>query len=160
MQYKIKLARISAILAAAFFLAILGNVAPIPFLSNAEKSIAQAAGPEVTILPKKVEYKSRVQVFISGSGFKPKQELGLRITMGGVLSDVSYLVKPRPISNANGSFASIWTLNREIGRKLIKLGSHDLMVVDEDGNELAKGKISFKKAKSRGKKGKKSKKRR
>ncbi len=152
MKHKVKLARISVILAAAFFLTLLGSVAPVAWLSGGEESVALAAGPEVTILPKQVEYKRRVPVFISGSGFKPKQELGLRITMGGVLSDVSYLVKPRPVPNANGSFATIWTLNREIRRKLLKLGAHDLVVVDENGNELAKTKLTFKKARASKKK--------
>ena len=77
--------------------------------------------------------------------------------MGGVLSDVSFLVKPRPVTNDNGSFASIWTLNREIRAKLLEMGANDLTVVDEDGNELAKGKVNFVKAKAKkGKKGSKS----
>ncbi len=139
MIHKARLTRISAILGAAFFLSVLGS------------AVAQAE-PEVTILPDKVEYKRNVQAVITGSGFKPNQEIGLRIMMGGVLSDISYLVKPRPITNKNGSFASIWTLNREIRRKLITLGSHDLTAVDEDGNELAVGKLTFKKARAAKKK--------
>lgn len=153
MMHNVKTARISTILAGVFFLAVLGNVAPLPLFSDGETSVALAAGAEVTLLPKSVEYKRNVQVFISGSGFKPKQELGLRIMMGGVLSDVSYLVKPRPVPNSNGAFASVWTLNREIRRKLLALGANDFTVVDADGNTLAKGKIMFKKARS--KKGKK-----
>ena len=153
MKHNMKTARISTILAIAFFLVVLGNVAPLPLLSGGEQSVAQAAGAEVTILPKAVEYKRGAQVFISGSGFKPKQELGLRVMMGGVLSDVSYLVKPRPVPNSNGTFASVWSLNREIRRKLLALGANDFTVVDADGNTLAMGKLTFKKARS--KKGKK-----
>lgn len=140
MKNKARLTRISAILGAAFFLSVLII------------SVAQAMGPEITILPEKVEYKRNVTAVITGSGFKPNQEIGLRVEMGGVLSDISYLVNPRPVTNANGSFATIWVLNREIRGKLIKLGTHDLTAVDEDGKELAVGKLSFKKAKAAKKK--------
>ena len=152
MKNKARLTRISAILGAAFFLSVLSSAAPVAWLSGAQESVAIAAGPEVTILPNKVEYKRRVQAFITGSGFKPNQEIGLRIMMGGVLSDISYLVKPRPIANANGSFATVWTLNREIRRKLVTVGTHEMTAVDDDGNELAVGKLVFKKAATKKKK--------
>ncbi len=152
MKNKARLTRISAILGAAFFLSVLSSAAPVAWLSGAQDSVAIAMGPEVKVLPAKVEYKRRVQAFISGSGFKPNQEVGLRIMMGGVLSDISYLVKPRPVANANGAFASVWTLNREIRRKLLTVGAHDLTAVDENGNELATAKLTFKKVRSKKKK--------
>ena len=153
MKNKARLTRISAILGAAFFLSVLSSAAPVAWLSGAQDSVAIAGmGPELGVLPAKVEYKRRVQAFISGSGFKPNQEIGIRIMMGGVLSDISYLIKPRPIANDNGAFASVWTLNREIRRKLLTIGSHDLTAVDEDGNELAMTKLTFKKAASKKKK--------
>jgi len=152
MIHKTRLTRIATILGAAFFLSVLSSAAPVAWLSGAQDSVAIAAGPEIMVLPAKVEYKRRVQAFISGSGYKPNQEIGLRIMMGGVLSDISYLVKPRPVANANGAFASVWTLNREIRRKLLTLGSHDLTAVDEDGNELAMTQLIFKKARAAKKK--------
>ena len=152
MKNKARLTRISAILGAAFFLSVLSSAAPVAWLSGAHDSVAIAMGPDIKVLPAKVEYKRRVPAFISGSGFKPNQEIGLRIMMGGVLSDISYLVKPRPIANSNGAFASVWTLNREIRRKLLTIGSHKLTAVDEDGTELATTKITFKKARSKKKK--------
>ena len=154
MKFNFKPARIFAILAVAFFLSVFSSIAPLS-LGGAGESVALAGGAEVTVLPKKVEYKRRVPVFISGSGFKPNQEVGIRITMGGVLSDVSYLVKPRPKTNANGSFGSVWTLNREIRRKLVKMGKNAITIVDANGNELASGNINFVKARSKKKKKKK-----
>ena len=151
MKINVKPARISAILAVAFFISVLSSVAPLS-VGGVGGSVALAAGAEVSVLPDKVEYKRNVPVFITGSGFKPNQELGLRIMMGGVLSDVSYLVKPRPVANANGSFASIWTLNREIRGKLLEVGKNTLTVVDEDGTELASGAINFVRAKASKKK--------
>ena len=152
MKNTARLTRISAILGAAFFLSVLSSAAPVAWLSGAQDSVAIAAGPQIGVLPAKVEYKRRVQAFISGSGFKPKQEIGLRIMMGGVLSDISYLIKPRPIANANGAFASVWTLNREIRRKLLTIGAHELTAVDEDGNQLATTQLTFKKASTKKKK--------
>ena len=111
-----------------------------------------AAEPEIMVLPAKVEFRRTVQAFISGSGFKPNQEIGLRIKMGDVLSDISYLMKPRPVTNANGAFASVWTLNREIRRKLLTIGAHELTAVDNDGNELATTQLTFMKARAAKKK--------
>ena len=150
MKINVNPARVSAILAAAFFLSVLSSVAPLS-LGGVGESLAQAAGAKVTVLPKKVEYK-RGSVFITGSGLKPNQEVGIRVMMGGVLSDVSYLVKPRPKTDANGTFATVWSLNREIRRKLLEMGKNTLTIVDDDGNELAKGTINFVKAKASKKK--------
>ena len=149
MKINVKPARISAILAAAFFLSVLSSVAPLS-LGGFGESFAQAGG-NVTVLPEKVEYK-RGPVFITASGLKPNQEVGIRVMMGGVLSDVSYLVKPRPKTDSNGTFATVWSLNREIRRKLLEMGKNTLTIVDEDGNELATGTINFVKAKATKKK--------
>ena len=53
--------------------------------------------------------KGRLQVKISASGLKAGQEVGLRTTMGGVLSDVSFLAKPA-IEKADdkGMVSSTW----------------------------------------------------
>jgi len=155
MNHRTRLSRVTTILAAALFVSVLGSTAPVAWLNGGEESLALAMGPEVTILPGKVPYERNAQVFISGSGFKPKQELGLRIMMGGVLSDVSFLVNPQPVTNENGSFATVWSLNREIRGKLLKMGALDMTVVDENGNELTKGKLNFVAAKKKSKKGSK-----
>ena len=152
MMNRARLTRISAILGAAFFLSVLSTAAPVAWLTGGQDSVAIAMGPELKVLPGKVDYKRRVKAFIMGSGFKPGQEVGLRIMMGGVLSDISYLVKPRPVANSNGAFGSVWTLNREIRRKLLTIGAHKITAVDEDGNELATTKITFKKVAKKKKK--------
>jgi len=94
------------------------------------------------------------KILIAGSGFKPKQELGIRIMMGGVLSDISFTVKPRPIVNEYGAFASTWGLRgREFKRGLLKAGTaYTITVVDEDGNTLGTAPLVFEKAKKKKKK--------
>ena len=55
--------------------------------------------------------KGRTPVKISASGLKAGQEVGLRTTMGGVLSDVSFLAKPA-IEKADdkGMVSSTWAI--------------------------------------------------
>ena len=85
------------------------------------------------------------------------KELGIRVMMGGVLSDISFLVKPQPIANEFGAFASVWSLNREIRRKLLKSGTaYTLTIVDENGDTLATAPLMMGKAAKKGKKSKKS----
>jgi len=105
--------------------------------------------PNITIAPAPVPYK-KGNVYISGSGFKPKQELGIRVMLGGVLSDISFLVKPRPIANKFGAFSSVWKLNREIRRKLLKANTaYTVTIVDEDGNTVGTAPLVFDKAKKK-----------
>ncbi len=94
------------------------------------------------------------KILIAGSGFKPKQELGIRVMMGGVLSDISFLVKPRPIVNEYGAFASTWGLRgREFKRGLLQAGTvYTVTIVDEDGNTLATAPFVIDKAKKKKKK--------
>ena len=92
-------------------------------------------GPTVTIGPTPVPNKPKTAVTIAGVGFEPNQELGLRLVMGGAMSDVRFQVKPEPKTDAEGNFAVIWTLNRELG--MLEPGAHKFMVVNEEGDVLA-----------------------
>lgn len=142
--------------AVVFFLTVLGSSV---FLSLPDVSggwVFVEHQPTVNVSPSPVPYKKKTKVTISGSGFKPQQELGIRVVMGGVLSDISFLVKPRPIVNEFGAFSSVWTLNREIRRKLVKPSTaYTITIVDEDGNTLGTAPLVLDKAKKKGKKKKK-----
>ena len=96
-------------------------------------SVAMAA--ELMLEPNKVSKKTAVTV--TASGLKAGQEVGLRLIMGGVLSDVSFLAKPN-IEKADdkGMVSSKWTINREL--RVLSNGDHEIMLVDADGNTLAK----------------------
>ena len=150
MTHRKRLALISSTLALAFFLTLLGGGSfSIPL---GEVAIAEA-GPSVTIAPAPVKPK-KGSILIAGSGFKPKQELGIRVMMGGVLSDISFLVKPRPVANEFGAFASNWKLRgREFKRGLLKAGTaYTVYIVDEDGNTLATAPLVIDKGKKKKKK--------
>lgn len=104
-----------------------------------------ASNPTVTISPSQVEYKRKVKVTISGSGFEPKEELGLLIVMGGAPSDIAGLVKPRPVTNEEGEFSSVWVIDREIRRELLDPKSYKIEVTDEEWKPLARTTLVFKK---------------
>jgi len=74
----------------------------------------------IAIFPQVVEYKEGVEVLFSGSGFEPNQELKIYVNMGDTLWSVGYLMKPLPVSNNVGAFASVWKLQREISRKVFQ----------------------------------------
>ncbi|MCY4485964.1 MAG: hypothetical protein OXF11_02475 [Deltaproteobacteria bacterium] len=98
-------------------------------------SFAMAMDAKLMLEPNKVSKKTAVSV--TASGLKAGQEVGLRLIMGGVLSDVSFLAKPN-IEKADdkGMVKSKWTINREL--RVLSNGDHEIMLVDADGNTLAK----------------------
>jgi len=116
--------------------------------SQAEKGAMKVSGvsakamsnAKVTISPSPVPYQRKVKVTISGSGFAPNQELELIMPIGGVPSDISAMVKPKPKTNAQGTFSTVWTLNNEIGGKqrLLEPTTYTLEVLNTDGEVLAK----------------------
>ncbi len=124
-------------IAAAFFVTLLVSAMIMPGISGSGEAIA--GGPVVAVSPVPVKPK-KGKIGIAGSGFKPGQRIGIRVFMGGVLSDISYLVKPK-VEKANkfGAFGAMWKLKgREFKRGLLKAGSTiTVSVVDEDGKTLA-----------------------
>lgn len=104
-----------------------------------------ASKPTVTISPAVVEYKPNVKVLISGSGFEPNQELKLHIFMGGVISNIGPLMKPKPVPNEFGAFASVWKLRREISKKLLQPLPmvYTLSVLDSNYNVLCTAPLVF-----------------
>jgi len=104
---------------------------------------AISAGPSVTVSPPVVEYKRKATVLISGSGFQPKQEVGLRIEMGGVITDISYLLRPPATTNEFGAFAGVWVMDDEIRAKMLTPTVYTLRAVDSDGKVLASAPLVF-----------------
>ena len=72
--------------------------------------------------------------------------------MGGVPSDISFLVKPRPTPNEHGAFAAVWTLDREIRAKLLEPTAYTLQAVDENGTVLAHAPLVLQEVKAKEKK--------
>jgi hypothetical protein len=145
--YKILTARVTLSGFAIIFLLTTiacGTLSPQKAGAGETKAFA-GSRPTITVLPPVVEYKPKVQVLVSGSGFEPNQTLQLQIVYGGILTGIHGLVKPPPVPNDLGAFASVWTLKREISKKLIEPLPmvYTLAVVDEDGKTLCTAPLFF-----------------
>ena len=130
---------LSGVLAFVFLVLITGFGVLSTSVCNAESSAGFITGgaPALNISPAVVEYKPKAKVFISGSGFKPNTEIGLRIFMGGAITNIAYLVKPPVKINELGAFAGVWTLNQEISKKILEPIAYTIMAVDSNAKQLA-----------------------
>jgi hypothetical protein len=106
---------------------------PTEYLSAGWIYVKEA--PVLSVGPTPIPSTKGAKVTIAGVGFEPKQELGLRIKMGGVMSDIRHQVKPLPMTNEEGAFASEWILGAET--KLLGPGAHTLTAVNDNGDILA-----------------------
>lgn len=101
-------------------------------------SAKEMSTAKVMVSPSPVPYQRKVKVTISGSGFAPNQELELLIPIGGIPSDISAMVKPKPKTDAKGAFTTVWILDNEIRGKLLEPTKYTLEVSNTDGEVLAK----------------------
>ena len=108
-------------------------------------------GPEVTISPNPVPFDRKAKVMIAGAGFEPNQEVRLVIVTGRGLAGITYLVKPEPVANEFGAFASEWTPGRML--RTLEPTAYTLRITDEEGTVLTQAPLAFeKKAKKEKKK--------
>lgn len=110
-------------------------------------TVAMAMGPKLMVNVGDVK-KGRLQVKISAEGLKAGQEVGIRTMMGGVLSDVSFLVKPAvEKADDKGMVSTTWGIRGRTIKRLLKPGDHEVMLVDGDGKTLATAKLTIPAAK-------------
>ncbi len=109
---------------------------------HGEKAMTTSAktmtNAKAMVSPSPVPYQRKVKVTISGTGFAPNQDLELLIPIGGILSDISAMVKPKPKTDAKGSFSTVWILDNEIRAKLMQPTTYTLEISNTDGETLAK----------------------
>lgn len=126
--------RVAMVAALAFFVVTVGSVfAPMGTANGGWIYVKEQ--PVLRISPTPVPNKSGTHVTFAGVGFEPNQELGIRLMMGGVTSDIRHQVKPAPKTNAEGAFSADWRMRREF--RLLKPGVHTVSVVNEDGDVIA-----------------------
>ena len=117
-----------------------------------EEGLAQP-GPTVMVATPNVKMGSKAKITIVGTGFKPGQEVSLLFTtMDGVQADIGYALKPKPVANKIGAWATTWSCGRYIKKKLIKQGAYAITVADSEYNILAHAPVAFYKAKKAKKK--------
>lgn len=91
-----------------------------------------------------VKLSKNAEVFIVGSGFKPGQEIVLVYTdPTGVPANIGYALKPKPVADGKGEWATTWDCGRYVSRKLIKEGVTSIKVTDDEYNVLAHDSIFF-----------------
>lgn len=153
MKSRLVLLRSGSGILTAWALALsLAIVSALGVFSLASAGQAKSNTPQLVITPAEVEYRSKVTVVFSGSGFKPKQDLNIEVELGGAPSDVSWLMEPKPVPDANGAFSSKWVLDDEIRRKLFEPKTYTVEVVDADGKVLTQTPLVFKKAEGKAEK--------
>jgi hypothetical protein len=119
---------------------------------EAKEGLAQP-GPTVMVATPNVKMGSKAKITIVGTGFKPGQEVSLLFTtMDGVQADIGYALKPKPVANKLGAWATTWSCGRYIKKKLIKEGAYAITVADSEYNILAHAPVAFYKAKAKKKK--------
>ena len=122
---------------------------------EAKEGLSQP-GPTVMVATPNVKMGSKAKITIVGTGFKPGQEVSLLFTtMDGVQADIGYALKPKPVANKIGAWATTWSCGRYIKKKLIKEGAYAITVADSEYNTLAHAPVAFYKAKKAKKKKKK-----
>lgn len=112
--------------------------------------ISIKAPPVVAISPNPVPFDRKAKVMIAGAGFEPNQEVRLIIVTGGGLTGITYLVKPAPVANEFGAFASEWTPGRML--RTLEPTAYTLRIVDENGTVLTQAPLAFEKKQKKEKK--------
>ena len=99
--------------------------------------------PMVTVVNPVNELNAKAPVIILGAGFEPEQEIHLITTIGGIKSDMDYTLKPAPVPNEVGAWATTFTGGRYISRGLMKEWVYTIEVMDGDYNLVAYAVMAF-----------------
>ncbi len=91
--------------------------------------------------PAKLDKKGHIE--ISGKGFSPQSNIVLLLNAGGIKSDIGDALKPTPVADADGAWKTTWSYGRMVKKKIIKAGSYNIDVVNEDYEKMTSVSISF-----------------
>jgi hypothetical protein len=112
-----------------------------------------AAGPTVVVATPMVKMSKKSKVTVMGTGFTPGQEVRLLfISADGVKADIGYALKPAPVANKVGAWATTWSCGRFVRKKLIKEGAYGITVTDTEYKVIGHAPVAFYKEKKKKKK--------
>ena len=140
----------AAIAGMAFIIVTVAGVHLAPRGDASGEWIYVKEGPVVRVAPTPIPNKPGTVVTIAGVGFEPNEELGLRIEMGGVVSEIRNQVKPIPKSDKDGAFMAEWNIGREI--RMLNPGVQTLRIVNANGDVVAHAPFVLSKAEKKSKK--------
>lgn len=117
------------------------------------KCLAADSGPVIMMGTPLVKISKKVNVVIMGSGFKPGQEVTIVITTkDGQQTDIVHALKPAPKADATGTWATTWSADRFVSRKVIPPGPCKITATDDEYNPIAHSVVFFEKAAEKKKK--------
>lgn len=99
----------------------------------------KVAAPTLVIAPSPIlKLDAKTQVTILGSGFAPKQAIRLEIThIDGTRSEITDALEPAPLTNADGAFATRWTVGDYSNSKLAGPQVFQMTATDSEFKVLA-----------------------
>ena len=90
----------------------------------------------------KLDKKGSIE--LSGTGFEPGTDIILIFNSAdGIKSDLSGSLKPAPVVDAAGNWKTVWSYGRMVKKKIIKAGSYEIDVVNNDYETLTNTMVSF-----------------
>ena len=144
---------IGGMIAVFVIVSLVGCTTMGPGKKGAQEGLA-APGPTVVVATPMVKMDKKAKITIVGTGFTPGQEVNLLITtMDGLQSEIGHALKPTPVANKVGAWATTWSCGRYIAKKLIEEeGAYTITATDSEYNALAHAPVAFYKAKDEKKK--------
>ncbi|HIJ54882.1 MAG TPA: hypothetical protein HPQ03_02025 [Deltaproteobacteria bacterium] len=107
------------------------------------KDGAPMKSPVVAATPM-VKMGKKAEVYIAGSGFEPGQDLAIIYTdPHGATADLGASLKPAPKADSKGEFATVWSADLYISKKLIQPGVATFKVTDSEYSVLSHGSVAF-----------------
>jgi hypothetical protein len=138
-------------MAAILVAGLVGCATMGPGKGAAEEGVA--AGPTVVVATPMVKMSKKSKVTVMGTGFTPGQEVRLLFTsVDGVKADIGYALKPAPVANKVGAWATTWSCGRFVSKKLIKEGAYGITATDTEYNVIGHAPVAFYKEKKEKKK--------
>ena len=108
---------------------------------SSQEALTAQINPDPTVIIEPshmLKLSSKTRVAIMGSGFQPGQEIRLLISHAdGSISDIGSQLKPEPVANEFGVWATTWTVGRYSKSKIAKAGIYTLKACNTDYQVLA-----------------------
>jgi hypothetical protein len=92
--------------------------------------------------PAKLDIKGSIE--ISGTGYEPGTNIVLIFNSAdGIKSDLSGSLKPVPVADASGNWATTWSYGHMVKKKIIKAGSYKIDAMSNEYETLATTSLTF-----------------
>ena len=126
------------------FLVLMVSFAYTGLITMVEEAAASDVKPVLAVVTPLIKMSDCKAIIVMGSGYLPGQEIHLLFTTSdGQQSDIGYAIKPNPIPDKTGSWATTWNASHFVKKKLVSGGAYKLSVVDSDYRPIAHVPVYF-----------------